>query len=370
MRTRICDQFGIDVPIFGFSHCRDVVAAISRAGGLGVLGAATITAEQLDLELSWLDEQLEGKPYGVNVLMAASFVDGTPEELEAMIPEEHRRFVAELEERFGIPPLPENAAPPTGIFGSIEFRGMPEVGLEGLEVAFAHDVSVVVSALGPTPREVVERAHERGMLVGGMVGAGRHAQKHVEAGADFVVAAGNEGAGHNSHISTMVLVPEVVDAVAPVPVLAAGGVANGRQIAAALALGADGVWTGSLWVACAESEFLPEQIGRVLRAGSHDTVETRSWSGKPTRFLRDPWNSAWEEPGAPEPLPTPLQRILVGRSHHKMLNARMGEMLAVPIGQVVGQITSVRKVQDIIYDLVTEYADAMERLQSLSPPER
>lgn len=358
-------MFGIDVPIVGFSHCRDVVAAISKAGGLGVLGAATITPEELELELRWLDAELKGKPYGVNVLMAASFVDGTPDELEAMIPEAHRRFVAQLEERFAIPPLSENAPPPTGIFGSIEFRGMPDVGLQGLEVAFGHDVAVIVSALGPAPAEVMERAHERGMLVGGMVGAGRHARKHVEAGADFVVAAGNEGAGHNSHISTMVLVPEVVDAVAPVPVLAAGGIANGRQIAAAMALGADGVWTGSLWVACAESEFMPEQLERVLNAGSHDTVETRSWSGKPTRFLRDPWNSAWEDPAAPEPLPTPLQRILVGKSHHRILNARMGDLLAVPIGQVVGQITSVKPVRDIIYDLVTEYAAAMERLDGL-----
>lgn len=367
MRTRICEQFGIDVPIFGFSHCRDVVAALSNAGGLGVLGAATITPEQLELELQWLDAELQGKPYGVNVLMAASYVEGTPEELEAMIPDEHRVFVARLEERFQIPPLPENAAPPTGIFGSIEFRGMPEVGLRGLEIAFEHDVKVIVSALGPAPPEVVERAHAKGILVGGMVGAGRHARKHVEAGADFVVAAGNEGAGHNSHISTMVLVPEVVDAVAPVPVLAAGGIANGRQIAAALALGADGVWTGSLWVACVESEFMPEQVERVLEAGSHDTVETRSWSGKPTRFLRDPWNSAWEEPGVPEPLPTPLQRILVGKSHYRMLNARMGDMLAVPIGQVVGQITSVKSVQDIVYDLLTEYAEARERLDAIEP---
>jgi NAD(P)H-dependent flavin oxidoreductase YrpB (nitropropane dioxygenase family) len=239
--------------------------------------------------------------------------------------------------------------------------------MRGLEVAFAHDVKAIVSALGPAPREVVERAHAKGMLVGGMVGAGRHAQKHVEAGADFVVAAGNEGAGHNSHITTMVLVPEVVDAVPGTPVLAAGGIANGRQVAAAMALGAEGVWTGSLWVACQESEFMPEQVERVLKAGSHDTIETTAWSGKPTRFLRDRWNSAWEEPDAPPTLPTPLQRMLVGKSHHRILNARMGDLLAVPIGQVVGQIDAVKSVQDIVYDLVTEYADAMERLQALEP---
>lgn len=367
MRTRICEQFGIEVPIFGFSHCRDVVAAISKAGGLGVFGAAEITPGQLDQELQWLDEQLQGKPYGVDVLMAAAHVDGTPEELERIIPEQHRRFVVQLEERFGIPPLPADAAAPTGIFGPIHFRDKPDLGLAAIDVTLSHEASVLVSALGPAPQDVVGRAHERGMLVGGMCGAVRHAQKHVEAGADFVVAVGHEGAGHNSHVSTMVLVPEVVDAVSPVPVLAAGGIGNGRQIAAAMALGAEGVWTGSLWVACAESEFLPEQIELVLKASSHDTIETRSFSGKPTRFLRDPWNSAWEEPDAPEPLPTPLQHMLVRNSHHKILNARMSELFATPIGQVVGQITSVRPVQDIIYNLVTEYAEAMERITSLEP---
>jgi NAD(P)H-dependent flavin oxidoreductase YrpB (nitropropane dioxygenase family) len=365
VRTRVCDIFGIDVPIFAFSHCRDVVAAVSKAGGLGVLGAATITPDELKLELEWLDAELGTLPYGINVLMAAKFVEGSQEELERQIPEEHRRFVAGLEERFQIPPLPENAAPPTGIFGSIEFRGAPDIGLRSLEIAFQHNVKVMVSALGPAPPELIERAHAQGILVGGMVGAGRHAQKHVEAGADFVVAAGHEGAGHNSHISTMVLVPEVVDAVAPVPVLAAGGIANGRQIAAAFALGAEGVWTGSLWVACAESEFLPEQMQRVIEAGSHDTIETRSWSGKPTRFLRDRWNSAWEEPDAPDPLPTPLQRLLVAKSQHRIFNARMSEVMAVPIGEVAGQITSIRPAREIIYDLVVEYGEAMERLSSL-----
>lgn len=363
----MCEQFGIELPIFGFSHCRDVVAAISNAGGLGVFGAAEITPEQLELELRWLDEELDGKPYGVDVLIAAKHLEGEPGELERMIPEGHRRFVRDLEERFAIPPLPPGAAEPTGIFGSIVFRDTPGDGLAAADVTLAHGATVLVSALGPAPRAVVERAHERGMLVGGMCGSARHARKHVEAGADFVVAAGHEGAGHNSHISTMVLVPEVVDAVKPVPVLAAGGIGSGRQIAAALALGAEGVWTGSLWVACAESEFLPEQVEAVLRAGSHDTIETRSFSGKPTRFLRNPWNEAWTEPDAPEPLPTPLQHMLVREAHHKILNAQMSELFPVPIGEVVGQIRSVRSVRDIVYDLVSECAETMERLQSLDP---
>jgi len=160
VRTRVCDLFGIDVPIFAFSHCRDVVAAVSRAGGFGVLGAATITPDQLELELQWLDKELGGEfPYGVNVLMAASYEEGTADELQARIPQGHREYVDGLIERFEIPELPPDAPPPTGIFGSIEFRGVPEVGLRSLEIAFDYGVKAMVSALGPAPKEIVDRAH-------------------------------------------------------------------------------------------------------------------------------------------------------------------------------------------------------------------
>lgn len=367
MHTRVCDMFGIEIPLFGFSHCRDVVAAISKAGGLGVFGAAEITPAELELELQWLDEQLAGRPYGVDVLVAAKHLEGDEEELEERIPDGHRRFVAGLEERFGIPPLPEGADTAHGIHGTITFRDTDDAGEAALDVALRHPVKAIVSALGPAPRAIVERAHAQGVLVGGMCGSTRHAQKHVANGADFVVAAGHEGAGHNSQVSTMILVPEIVDAVGPVPVLAAGGIGNGRQVAAALALGAEGVWTGSLWVACAESEFLPEQIEAVLRAGSHDTIETRSFSGKPTRFLRNPWNAAWDEPDAPDPLPTPLQHMLVRGSHHKIENARMHELYFTPVGQIVGQITAVRSVEDIIFRIVEEFGETMERMAALDP---
>jgi NAD(P)H-dependent flavin oxidoreductase YrpB (nitropropane dioxygenase family) len=372
MKTKATELVGIDLPIFAFSHCRDVVAAVTNAGGCGVLGAVAHSPEQLDIDLKWIEDEVKGKPYGVDLLVPQKFVGADEggldrDALRALLPPEHQAFLDDILARYDVPPAPDDVSLGGSIGG---MRVDPKSMAPLLDVLFAHQPKLVASALGPPPPHFLELAHSAGVPVAALAGSVVHAERHAAAGADLIVAQGTEAGGHTGMIATMVLVPEVVDAVAPVPVLAAGGVANGRQIAAALALGADGVWTGSLWVACAESEFLPEQIGRVLRAGSHDTVETRSWSGKPTRFLRDPWNSAWEEPGAPEPLPTPLQRILVGRSHHKMLNARMGEMLAVPIGQVVGQITSVRKVQDIIYDLVTEYADAMERLQSLSPPER
>lgn len=365
MKTKICDMLGIEVPIFGFSHCRDVVAEVSLAGGFGVFGAASYSPEELEIELHWLDEKLEGHTYGVNVLMAASVEEGSSDELAKRIPEESRRFVEELDKRLGVPPLRENAPPPSSMIRGLEMRGTHGWARPQVEVALRHNIKFLSSALGPFPADIVAEAHSKGVLIGGTVGIARHAQKHIAAGADILVTAGMEGAGHNGGLSTMVMVPEIVDAAGDVPVLAAGGIANGRQVAAAFALGAQGVWLGSVWLATTESDFDPAGIELILKASSSDTIRTKCWSGKPTRFLRNPWMEAWEEPGAPEPLPTPLQRILVTPSQRRITAAGMTELLAVPVGQVVGQIKSVRRVRDVVFDLIEEYGDAMERLHSL-----
>lgn len=368
MKTSVCDLFGIDVPIFAFSHCRDVVAAVSLAGGMGVLGAASYHPEELETELSWIDEHVKGRPYGVDVLMADTRVEGTLEELQQMIPSEYTAFVESLNQRFGIPELREDAAPlpPGSIYKATELRGTHGWARAQLQVAFEHPISLMVSALGAAPADVAGEAHRRGIRVGGLVGAGRHARKQIDAGADILVAAGNEGGGHNSDIATMVLVPEVVKAAEDVPVLAAGGIGSGSQIAAGLALGAEGVWLGSVWLATVESDLDDKSVEKLLRAGSHDTVRTKCWSGKPTRFLRDPWIDGWEEPGSPEPLPTPLQRILVAPSQRRAVSAGMTEIASVPVGEVVGQMTQRRRVRDIMVQLQQEYLDAVTRLQALS----
>jgi NAD(P)H-dependent flavin oxidoreductase YrpB (nitropropane dioxygenase family) len=367
MKTKVCEQFGIDVPIFGFSHCRDVVAAVSAAGGMGVFGAATFHPDDLEVELRWLDEHCQGRPYGVNVLMADSRTEGSPEELERMIPQGHRDFVKNLEDKLHVPPLRKDAPPPRSVYANMETRSTHGWARPQLEVVWRHNPKLLVSALGPAPKDVVAKARERGMKIGGMTGAARHAIKHVEAGADIVVAAGFEGAGHNSDVASMVLTPEVVDAVGDVPVLTAGGIGSGRQIAAALALGAQGVWMGSIWLTTVESDFDEGSVERMLHASSHETLRTKSWSGKPTRFMTTPWFEAWEEEDAPPTLGTPLQRMLIAKSFKRIVAAGMTDLMAIPVGQVVGQMRERRRVRDVMYDLQQEYVEAMARLAAIQP---
>ena len=367
METKVCKQFGIEVPIFGFSHCRDVVAAVSAAGGMGVFGAATFAPDELEAELAWLDAHCQGRPYGVNVIMADSRVEGDAEELERMIPQGHRDFVAALDDKLGVPPLRADAPRPPAVFRNMEMRSTHGWARPQLEVIWRHNPKLLVSALGPAPADVVDKARERGMAIGGMTGAGRHAQKHIEAGAEIVIAAGNEGAGHNSDISAMALIPEVVAAAGEVPVLGAGGIVSGGQIAAALAMGAAGVWMGSRWLTTAESDLDEASVERIIQGSSHDTVRTKAWSGKPTRMMRSPWFDAWEREGAPAPLGTPLQRMLIAPSFQRIVAGGRADLMAVPVGQGVGQMTDRQRVRDVMYELQRDYLEAVARLTALQP---
>jgi NAD(P)H-dependent flavin oxidoreductase YrpB (nitropropane dioxygenase family) len=365
MRTELCDAFGIEYPIFAFTHCRDVVAAVSKAGGLGVLGAVGFSAEQLEIELNWIDEHVDGKPYGVDTVMPAKSVDtgdggAAPEDIvgriRAMIPDEHWRFVDELMERFDVPPLPEGTSS-RGVIGWAE-----EVARSHVEIALAHPIVLLANALGSPPKDVIDRAHAQGVKVAALAGKAQHAQRHVNNGVDMIVAQGYEAGGHTGEVSTMVLVPEVVDAVAPVPVLAAGGIGSGRQIAAAMALGAQGVWTGSIWLAVAESSAAPETIERYIEATSSDTVRSRCFTGKPARALRNAWTEAWEDPNGPGPLGMPLQNILTAEANARIARAHRKDLGFVPVGQIVGSMNRVRPARDVMFQLVEEYIDAVERL--------
>lgn len=367
MKTPICEMFGIDVPIFGFSHCRDVVAAVSAAGGLGVFGAGTFSPEELEVELRWIEDRLQGRPYGVDVVMADQRTEGTIEELQRLIPDGHRRFMQRVEADLNVPSITPNTNSMKSVYRNMELMSTHAWARPQLDIVWRHKPKLLVSALGPAPVDIVAKAHGFGIKIGGMTGSGRHARKHIAAGADLVVAAGNEGAGHNSDIATMVLVPEVVDAAGDVPVLAAGGIGNGRQIAAAMALGAQGVWMGSAWLATAESDVDEGCIERILKSNAHDTIRTTAWSGKPTRFLRTAFFEAWEKEDAPKTLGTPLQRMLIAPTFRKMAAARMTDLLDVPIGQIAGQIRERRRVRDVMFDLQQEYVDAVARLNSLQP---
>ena len=364
MRTPLCDMFGIEYPIFAFTHCRDVVAAVSKAGGLGVLGAVGFSPEQLEIELDWIDDHVNGMPYGVDTVMPQKAVDvhgadadDMLAQIRSMIDANHWRYVDELMERFDLPPLPEGQQA-GGVLGWTD-----DVAHRHVEIALAHPIKLIANALGSPPKDVIDRAHEQGVKVAALAGKAVHAQRHVNNGVDIVVAQGYEAGGHTGEISTMVLVPEVVDAIGPVPVLAAGGIGSGRQIAAALALGAQGVWLGSLWLTTAESDSSPAVLGAYLDATSADTVRSRCYTGKPARMLRNAWTDAWTGDNGPGPLGMPLQNILTSEANARIARSGRKDLAFAPVGQIVGRMNEVRPVRDVMYQLVEEYIETVERLE-------
>jgi NAD(P)H-dependent flavin oxidoreductase YrpB (nitropropane dioxygenase family) len=364
-------MLGVEFPIFAFSHCRDVVAAVTNAGGLGVLGAVAHSPERLQNELTWIEEQTGGKPYGVDLLLPAKYVGAESGGTDAgqareLLPEEHRAFVDDLLARYGVT---APAAPPRRSGGGLNIS--PKGYEPLLEVAFAHDIRLIASALGPPPEDLVQRAHDRDVLVAALAGTTRHARRHAAAGVDLIVAQGTEAGGHTGEVATMVLVPEVVDAVAPVPVLAAGGIARGRQIAAALALGAEGVWCGSVWLTTEEAETVPVVKEKFLAATSSDTVRSRSMTGKPARMLRTAWTDEWERPENPDPLGMPLQTALVTEPQIRINqaathpDAQARQLATYFVGQVVGSLDRVRPTRSVVLDMVEEFIDTIGRLQGL-----
>jgi NAD(P)H-dependent flavin oxidoreductase YrpB (nitropropane dioxygenase family) len=367
-------MLGVEFPICAFSHCRDVVAAVTNAGGFGVLGAVAHSPQRLDNELTWIEEQTGGKPYGVDLLLPAKYVGSDKGGVDAtqvrdLFPEEHRAFLDDLLARYGITVTAEERATPRTTAGGLNIS--PKGYEPLLEVAFSHDIRMIASALGAPPPDLVERAHGHDVLVAALAGTTQHARRHAEAGVDLIVAQGTEAGGHTGEVATMVLVPEVVDAVAPTPVLAAGGIARGRQIAAALALGAEGVWCGSVWLTTEEAETLPVVKEKFLAAGSSDTVRSRSMTGKPARMLRTAWTDEWERPDTPAPLGMPLQTALVNdplvrinqAAAHAGAQAR--ELATYFVGQVVGSLDRVRPTRSVVLDMVEEFVDTIGRLEGL-----
>ncbi len=367
MRSSLCDMFGIEHPIFGFTPSEHVAAAISRAGGLGVLGCVRYN-DPADLEaaLSWMDENTDGKPYGVDIVMPAKIpTEGTPTDLGSLIPEGHKDFVERTLLKLGVPPLSGDSATDAGVLGWLH-----SVARSHVDVALGHRISLIANALGSPPVDVIEQAHAAGVPVAALAGKAEHAVRHVDNGVDVVVAQGYEAGGHTGEIASMVLVPEVVDAVGDrAPVLAAGGIGSGRQVLAAMALGASGVWMGSYWLTTAEYSLGtgPETLQRALvAAGSSDTVRSRIYTGKPARLLRNRWTQAWADADAPEPLPMPLQNLLVGEAHQRMMAAGDPDVVAMPVGQIVGRMNDIRPVAEVMSTLLEEVEEARVRLAKLT----
>ncbi|MEZ0359612.1 monooxygenase [Mycobacterium sp. ENV421] len=372
MRTPLCDDLDIEYPIFAFTHCRDVVVAVSKAGGFGVLGAVGFSPEQLEIELKWIDENIGDHHYGVDIVIPNKYegmdsTDLSPEVLKKtlndLVPQEHIDFAKKVLADHGVP-VENSDDDAMGLLGWTEATATPQV-----EVALKHPkCTLIANALGTPPAEMIKHIHAEGRKVAALCGSPSQAKKHAEAGVDIIIAQGGEAGGHCGEIGSIVLWPQVVKAVAPVPVLAAGGIGSGQQIAAALALGAQGAWTGSQWVMVEESEHTEVQHAAYAKAESRDTVRSRSFTGKPARMLRNDWTEAWEKDGNPKPLGMPLQYMVSGMAvaaTHKYPNESVNVAFN-PIGQVVGQFTKVEKTATVIERWVQEYLEATTRLDELN----
>ncbi len=370
MKTQICRQFGIEFPLFAFSHCRDVVAAVTNAGGFGVLGGVAFTPEQLEKELCWIDDHVNGRPYGVDIIVPAKF-EGKGENLSVgqladRIPAEHRSYINELLASHGIEVEEVR-------IGSSALAG--DTGQSLLEVALNHQIAMMANALGVPPDYMIEAGKQRGIPVAALVGAKEHAIKQVHAGVDLIIAQGTEAGGHCGEVTTLVLIPEVLEAISElpggsdIPVLAAGGIVTGRQMAAAVAMGAAGAWTGSVWLTTEEAETAPHTKQKMLTATSRDTVRSAGRTGKPSRQLRSDWTDAWApNPKGRQPLPLPLQAMVAEpalRRIDKLAETGHPGAQALStyfVGQGVGLMNRIKPAREVVLEFIEDYVAAAERL--------
>ena len=379
MRSPICEILGIEFPLVAFTHCRDVVVEVSKAGGMGVLGAAGMSPEKLSQQLQWIDEHVDGKPYGVDLIIPARFEGQKTQKVSnsntvSSIPDEHKAFVRTVMERHDIDTSDVNDAYMKR--GTRLGDNMRDDGASALlEVAFSHPISLIANALGPPPPYMLAQAKERGIPVAALVGTKQHAERQLQAGVDILVAAGSEAGGHCGEISTLVLVPEIVDAAqqhGEVPVLAAGGIVTGRQMAACIAMGAAGAWTGSVWLTTAEAETSPVVKEKMLAATSRDTVRSKARTGKHSRQLRSAWTDAWESDEAPAPLPMPMQSIVTEPAMRKITKLAEGghegakELATYFVGQGVGLMNHAQSARSVVYEFMEDFVQANERLHNFT----
>ncbi len=374
MKSPICEMLGIEFPLFAFSHCRDVVAAVSRAGGFGVLGATGHSPHSIHTELKWIEDHAGGKPFGIDILVPENMATAgergvTYNSLKTRIPDEHRQFAADLLAGAGVEmqqvEVSDDRPQPFD----------PETALRTLEAAFEHPIKLIANALGVPPPEMIEMGKAHGVPVAALVGAKEHAIRQVSAGVDILVAQGTEAGGHCGEVTTMVLIPEVLKAIKPireVPVLAAGGIMTGAQMAACMAMGAAGAWTGSVWLATTESETSEIFREKMIEASSRDAVRVKSRTGKPARQLRSAWTEAWDRsPNSPGTLPMPLMSLVSEgalRSVNRAADAgnpKAREMVTYFVGQGVGLIDSVRSATAVVQDFKEEFLEAVEHMNGL-----
>ena len=377
MNSKLCKDLGIEFPLFAFSHCRDVVAAVTKAGGMGVLGATNLSGEELEIELNWIDSQVNGLPYGVDLIVPNNFVGKgenlTDEQMLEKIPQSHKDFANSILEKHGIQVDPEELDSDRVNHLRFGKNMTPEGASESLRVAFNHPIKMIVNALGMPPKEMVDMAKERNVLVGALVGAKKHAINQVNAGVDVLIVAGGEAGGHCGEVSTMVLIPEVYNAVKhmkDVSILAAGGIATGSQMAAAMAMGAAGAWCGSVWLTTTEAETNPIVKEKMIAASSADTVRSKSRTGKYSRQLRSPWTDEWENSDQVQPLPSPVQPLVAEPALRKLDklsqagNQKAIELSTYWVGQCVGLMNEVKSAGEVVQDFKEDFIEAYDRLNT------
>jgi NAD(P)H-dependent flavin oxidoreductase YrpB (nitropropane dioxygenase family) len=369
MHSIICERLGIEFPLVGFNHCRDVIVEIGKTGCLGVLGAAGLTPERLDYELTWIEERLGDRPYGVDLIVPTSMAEQsqTPRPIAEVVPEAHRQFVTGILSKHGI----EAEGVFSGQVSQSDAFLDESKATDMLEVVFSHRPSLVANALGVPPRRMIEMGRERGVAVAALVGTKEHAIRQAEAGVDIIVAAGGEAGGHCGEVATMVLIPEVVQALEPygeVPILAAGGIVKGRQLAACMAMGAHGAWTGSMWLTAKEAFTSPVIKEKLVEAASNQTVRSKARTGKYSRQLRSPWTDYWESDAAPAPLPMPMQGLVVNGALDRITklaeNGHTGarQLATYFVGQGVGLMDSTQSTRDLIRAFMEDFLAAADRL--------
>ena len=383
MKSPICEMFEIEFPLVAFSHCRDVVVAVSKAGGMGVLGAVGHTPEMLEQDLKWIDENIDGKPYGVDVLVPNNFEGKgssmTSEDLRNMIPQEYRDFRADVLKQYDVDgeslrgggDSKEKEIRSDSRFG----KNLKEKGAKKLlEVAFSHPIKLIANALGVPPKWMLDMGKEKGVKVAALLGAKEHAIRQVQAGVDILVVSGTEGGGHCGSVSTMVLIPEVKRAIkgyGDVPILAAGGIATGEQMAGVMAMGADGAWCASVFLPTTEAETSENIKEKMVNASSSQTVRSKSRTGKHSRQLKSAWTDAWEAKDAPEPLPMPLQ-TMVGEPALAIISkqATLGHEGAKDldtywVGQGIGLVNETISAGQTVQKFKEEFIVGYERITNL-----
>lgn len=340
-------RLNISYPIFAFSHSIDVVVEVCRQGGVGIYGATRQLPDEIAAALAEIRRLVDDRPFGVDLVLPR----GMPEQddraaIEAQIPDGHRDFVRGLGERFGVPA-------PSGPGARSRFVRSEEMAGAQIDAVLRSDVNILAMGIG-SPVDAVRRARSEGKTIVSLVGKPEHARRALDAGAEILVAQGYDAGAHTGTIGTFSLVPQVVDVAGEAPVLAAGGVSTGRHIAAALALGAQGVWIGTAWLFTKENHTDPLTLKKLVAAGSDDTVISRADSGKTLRQVRSAWSEAWAADDAPTPLRMPYQDILVGDILGSIDQNRVEPLMHIPAGQGVAYFDGLTSVAEVMENLIGE----------------